>query len=59
MLEANSAFLRKAHRPLDGFRSFLYWLGNLLGDISAVNKGRVGRGLAGNATGRGLGKLFR
>ena len=48
---------------MNGFRSFLYWLGKLLGDINTVNKGRVGRRIgrriAGKATGRGLGKLFK
>jgi len=48
---------------MNSFRSFLYWLGKLLGDINAVNKGRVGRRIgrriAGKATGRGLGKLFK
>lgn len=44
-------------------RGFLYQLARILGDVSAVQKGRVGRRvgrrLAGKATGRGLGKLFR
>ena len=44
-------------------RSFLYALAKLLGDINAIKKGRVGsrigRRLAGKATGRGIGKLFR
>jgi len=48
---------------MNGFRSFLYWLGKLLGDINAINRGRVGRRIgrriAGRATGRGLGKLFK
>jgi len=48
---------------MNGFRSFLYWLGRLLGDINAVGKGRVGRRIgrraAGKLTGRGLGKLFK
>lgn len=48
---------------MNAFRSFLYWLGKLLGDINAVNRGRVGRRigrrLAGKATGRGLGKMFK
>lgn len=46
-----------------GFRSFLYWLARLMGDVNAVKRGRVGRRIgrriAGKATGRGLGKLFR
>ncbi len=44
-------------------RSILYWLARLLGDISAVKRGRVGRRLArraaGRATGKGLGRLFK
>jgi hypothetical protein len=44
-------------------RSFLYLLARLLGDVSAVQKGRVGRRisrrLAGKATGRALGRWFR
>ena len=45
------------------FRSLLYTLAKLLGDINAVKKGRVGRRIGrrvvGRATGKGLGKLFR
>jgi hypothetical protein len=48
---------------MNGFRSFLYMLARLLGDVNAVQKGRVGRRIgrrvAGRATGRGLGRLFR
>jgi hypothetical protein len=48
---------------LSGFRAFLYWLAKILGDISAVQKGKVGRRVArraaGKLTGRGLGKLFK
>lgn len=48
---------------MNSFRSFLYALAALLGDINAVQKNRVGRRigrrLAGKATGRMLGKLFR
>lgn len=44
-------------------RGFLYKLARLLGDVNAVQKGRVGRRVgrrvAGRATGRGLGKLFK
>ena len=44
-------------------RGFLYWLARLLGDVTAVKRGRVGRRIArraaGKATGRGLGKLFK
>lgn len=44
-------------------RGLLYKLARILGDVNAVQKGRigrrVGRRLAGRATGRGLGKLFR
>ncbi len=44
------------------FRSALYLLARFLGDVNAVNKGKVGRRIArrgaGKLTGRGLGKLF-
>lgn len=44
-------------------RGLLYGLAKLLGDISAVQKGTVGKRIArraaGKATGRILGKLFR
>lgn len=44
-------------------RGLLYKLARILGDVSAVQKGRVGRRvgrrISGKATGRGLGKLFR
>jgi len=44
-------------------RSLLYALARLLGDVNAVKKGkvgkRVGRRLAGKATGRGLRRLLR
>lgn len=45
------------------FRSILYFVAKLLGDINAVRRGRIGqrigRRLAGKITGRLLGKLFR
>ncbi len=45
------------------FRSALYMLAKLMGDVNAVKKGKVGRRVArraaGKMTGRGLGKLFR
>lgn len=44
-------------------RSFLYFLARLLGDVSAVKRGRVGkrigRRLAGRIVGRSLWKLFK
>lgn len=44
-------------------RSWLYLIAALLGDINAIEKGRVprrvGRRIAGKATGRALGKVFR
>jgi hypothetical protein len=44
-------------------RSALYAIAKLLGDVSAVRKGRVGRRVgrrfAGRVTGRWLGRLFR
>ncbi len=48
---------------INSVRSVLYLLARLLGDINAVQKGkigtRIGRRLAGKLTGRLLGKLFR
>ena len=45
------------------FRSLLYKLARLLGDVNAVRRGRVGRRVArraaGRATGRGLRRLFK
>lgn len=44
-------------------RSFLYWLARLLGDMSAVQQGkvgqRVGRRAVGKLIGRGFSKLFK
>jgi len=46
-------------------RALLYRLAKWLGDLQAAGKGpggvgkRLGRRLAGKATGRGLGKLFK
>jgi hypothetical protein len=44
-------------------RGFLYGLARLLGDINAVQKGKVGKRIvrraAGKVTGRSLGKLFK
>jgi hypothetical protein len=44
-------------------RGFLYALAKLLGDVNAVQKGKVGRRVvrraAGKLTGRGLGRLFK
>lgn len=45
------------------FRSMLYALGKLLGDVNAVKRGTIGKRIArraaGKITGRGLGRLFR
>lgn len=44
-------------------RSWLYAIARLMGDVNAVEKGRVGRRvgrrIAGKITGRALGRLFR
>lgn len=44
-------------------RSFLYLLARLLGDISAIVKGRpgkrIGRRIVGRAAGKGIRKLFK
>lgn len=48
---------------LNKSRGFLYKLARLLGDVNAVQKGRVGRRvgrrITGKAAGRGMRKLFR
>ncbi|MGH7540184.1 MAG: hypothetical protein ACRELC_04205 [Gemmatimonadota bacterium] len=48
---------------MSGLRSALYAIARLLGDLTAVRKGRVGRRVgrrvAGKITGRGLRRLFR
>jgi hypothetical protein len=44
-------------------RGWLYFIAKLMGDINAVQKGRVGRRIgrriAGKATGRALGRMFK
>ena len=44
-------------------RSLLYLLARLIGDVSAVRRGRVGkrigRRIVGRAVGRGMGRMFR
>jgi len=44
-------------------RGFLYWLARILGDVNAVQKGKVGKRMArravGKATGRTLRKLIK
>ena len=48
---------------MNWFRSLLYTLAKLLGDVNAVQKGkvpqRVARRVAGKLTGRMLGRLFK
>ena len=54
---------RRKRSSISQTRGFLYTLARLLGDVSAARKGtvgkRIGRRLAGKATGRGLGRIFR
>lgn len=49
--------------PISQTRGILYGLAKILGNVSAVQKGTVGkrvaRRVAGKATGRILGKLFK
>ena len=40
---------------MNAFRSFLYWLGRVLGDINAANKGRGGRRIGGRIAGKATG----
>jgi len=55
--------LKSKKKAMNKTRGFLYTLARLLGDISAVKKGRVGkrvgRRVVGRKAGRGIGKLFR
>ena len=48
---------------LNKTRGLLYRLARLLGDVSAIKRGKVGRRIgrraAGRITGRGLGRLFK
>ena len=48
---------------MSGLRSTLYLLAKLMGDASAVKRGKVGRRVArraaGKAIGRGLGRMFK
>jgi hypothetical protein len=48
---------------MKSLRSSLYRVARVLGDVSAVRKGRVtkriARRVAGKATGRAMGKLFK
>jgi hypothetical protein len=45
------------------FRGFLYFFARFLGDIQAIQKGkvgqRIGRRVTGKVTGRLLGKIFK
>jgi len=47
---------------MNKFRSFLYWLARLLGDINAIQKGKIGqriaRRLAGKIVGRTIMRKF-
>jgi len=40
-------------------RGILYKLAKLLGDLSAISKGKVGKRITRRATGKATGKLFR
>lgn len=44
---------------LNKTRGFLYWLARLLGDVNAVQKGKVGRRIARRATGKATGRMMR
>lgn len=55
--------MARKRNPISQIRSVLYSLARFLGDVSAVQKGtmgkRVARRAAGKITGRLLGKLFK
>lgn len=61
--ESSIAVAKENAVSINSTRSLLYQIARLLGDVNAVQKGRVGkrigRRLAGKITGRGLGRLFR
>jgi hypothetical protein len=44
---------------MNGLRSFLYALARFLGDVNAVQNGRVGRRIGRRIAGRQTGRLFR
>lgn len=54
---------RRRRSSISQTRGFMYTLARFLGDVQAVQRGRVGRRIgrriAGRTTGRGLGRLFR
>lgn len=39
-------------------RGLLYWLARILGDVNAVQKGKVGKRLLRRVAGKGTGRLF-
>ena len=43
---------------ISSFRSFLYSLAKLLGDVNAVKKGKIGRRVKNRISGRLTGKLL-
>jgi hypothetical protein len=43
---------------VSSFRSFLYALARLLGDVNAVKRGKVGRRIARRAVGKATGKAL-
>lgn len=54
---------KRKKSSINQVRSSLYLIAKLLGDIQAINSGkvgkRVGRRIVGKATGKGIGKLFK
>jgi len=44
---------------ISAVRSILYLIARLLGDVSAVQRGRVGQRLARRAAGKVVGRIFR
>lgn len=41
------------------FRGLLYWLAKLLGDLGALQKGKIGRRAGRRIIGKGTGRLFQ
>ena len=50
---------RETRTEMGKTRGFLYKLARLLGDVNAVNKGKVGRRLGRRVAGKTTGKMFR
>ncbi|MFA5384513.1 MAG: hypothetical protein WC364_07620 [Eubacteriales bacterium] len=50
--------MSRKKNPISQTRSALYQAGKLLGDVSAVQRGAVGKRIARRAAGKAVGRLF-